>query len=252
MPEYLKAWRLFRANSDENQTTANFILGRSSWPRNTNLELCDLGCGDAHLLAEMLARTEQIQKVRLVDPDDDLLNEAQSVIEQRFPSRNIVALLHSVRDGWPKCAGDAHAILAVHLVYLLEGDELASLVHNRPKKAVTYIVLDAPTSVFTELWKWTADKYYRRAKLAHTELCNYLGVAAPPQDSRICSRIGKKLLTDHELSDWLLSILCYRNMLTDVPNNLRAEVDAIIERHTDETGEFVECESVCYELPAQA
>ena len=252
MPEYLKAWKLFRDNADENEVTAKSLLKRLSWPRKGGLDICDLGCGDGRLIGELLARCGDVQKVRLVDPDNDLLTEAEALVERRFPGRHIVASLNSVREGWPKCAGDADVILAVHLVYLVEGDELQSLIQNRPKNAVSYIVLDAPTSVFTELWKWTADKYYRRAKLAHTELCKYLGLPGPPQDAPIRSRIPKSLLADHEMSDWLLSILCYRNMLTDVPPDLRRKVREIIDHHTDKSGEFVECESVCYELPPQA
>ena len=251
MPEYVRAWKFFRDNADENEVTAKFLLNRPSWPHKAGLDICDLGCGDGRLVSEVLARCGDIQKVRLVDPDNDLLTEAESLIERRFPGRHLIASLNSVREGWPKCAGDADVILGVHLVYLLEEDELQSLIHDRPKRAVTYIVLDAPTSVFTELWKWTADKYSRRAKLAHTELCKYLGFSAPPQEAAIRSRIPKKLLSDHELSDWLLSILCYRNMLSDVPADLRRKVKEIIERHTDKTGEFVECECVCYELPPQ-
>lgn len=248
MPEYPKAWKLFRDNADENEVTAKFLLERPSWPRKAGLSVCDLGCGDGRIVAEILARCGDIQKVRLVDPDSDWLNKAEAVIENRFPRHHLVALLTSVRDGWPTCAGDANVILAIHLVYLLEADELHSLIHDRPKSAITYVVFDSPTSVFSELWRWTADKYARRAKLAHTELCKYLGLAEPPRNSVIRSRFPKRLLADHELSKWLLSILCYRNMLDDVPDDLRQKVREIIDRHTDETGEFIECESVCYEL----
>lgn len=211
-----------------------------------------MGCGDGRILAEILACDGSVQKVRLVDPDNDLLNEAESLIERRFPSHHIVAMLNSVRDGWPKCAGEADVILAVHLVYLLEEDELQALVHKRPNKATTFIVLDAPTSVFTELWQWTADKYFRRSKRAHEVLCQYLGLKSPPQGTSIRSRIPVSLLSEHELSDWLMSILCYRNMLADVPADLRRGVREIIDRHTDKTGKFVECESICYELPPEA
>lgn len=251
MPEYLKAWKLFRDNADENEVTARSLLKRPSWPRKDGLDVCDLGCGDGRLIGELLAHCSDVRKVRLVDPDNDLLTEAEALIEHRFPDRQIIASLNSVREGWPKCAGDADVILGVHLVYLLDGEELESLIHNRPKTAVSYVVLDAPDSVFTELWKWTADKYYRRAKLAHTELCKYLGLSGPPRDTPIRSRILKSLFAEHELSDWLLSILCYRNILTDVPSDLRTKVREIVDRHTDKSGEFVECESVCYELPRQ-
>lgn len=250
MPEYPLAWKLFRDNADENEVTAQYLLKRPLWPQKGNLSICDLGCGDGRILAEIMSRCTDIQKVRLVDPNNDWLDEAEALIRGRFPELHLTSSLNSVRESWPKCADDTDVVLAVHLVYLLEADELHSLIHNRPKSAVTYVVFDSPTSVFSELWKWTACKYSLRAELAHTELCKYLGLSAPPRETVIRSRFPKKLLSNHELSDWLMSILCYRNMLTEVPADLKSKVQEIIDRHTDATGEFVECESVCYELPA--
>jgi|ERR1017187_1479175 SAM-dependent methyltransferase len=249
MPEYLQAWKLFREKSDENEATAKFLISCPSWPHKSNLEICDLGCGDGRLLAELLAFYGNVQKVRLVDPDNDLLNEAESLIEGRFAGKHIIALLKSVREDWPKCAGDADVILGVHLVYLLEEDELQSLVKNRPRKATTYIVFDSPNSVFTELWQWTADKYFRRAKRAHEVIQEHLGLKKIPQANLIRSKIPKSLFCGHKLANWLLSILCYRNMLDEVPDELRSKVREILDRHTDSTGQFVECESVCYEFP---
>jgi len=249
MPEYLQAWKLFRDKSDENEATARFLFNQPSWPQKSNLEICDLGCGDGRLLTELLALSSNVQKVRLVDPDNDLLNEAESLIERRFVGKHIISLLKSVREDWPQCAGEADVILGVHLVYLLEEDELQSLVKNRPRKATMYIILDAPNSIFTELWQWTADKYFRRAKRAHEVIQKHLGLTAVPMTNRIRSKIPKSLLSDHKLANWLLSILCYRNMLNEVPDDLRSKVREILERHTDASGKFVECESICYELP---
>ncbi|HEV2804782.1 MAG TPA: class I SAM-dependent methyltransferase [Chthoniobacterales bacterium] len=251
MPEYLQAWKLFRSNSDENQATAKFLLTQPAWPTHPIREICDLGCGDGRLLAEVLRRCGYVQRVRLVDPDPELLEEAETLIEQQFPTTNILALLNSVGDGWPRCAGESDVILAVHLVYLLDDEELGHLLAARPADRPLYVVLDAPTSVFTQLWRWTADKYFRRAKRAHELLQAELGLDEIPTKSRFRSRIPKDLLSSHELSDWLLSILCYRNMLSDVPDDLRRKVSEIIDRHTDSSGHYVECESVCYELPGR-
>jgi hypothetical protein len=38
-------------------------------------------------------------------------------------------------------------------------------------------------------------------------------------------------------------------MLNEVPDDLRSKVREILDKHTDSTGQFVECESVCYEFP---
>ncbi|MFI0347631.1 MAG: hypothetical protein ACH346_02495 [Chthoniobacterales bacterium] len=251
MPEYLSAWKLFRDLSDENEVTAEFLLKRPSWPKEAGVEICDLGCGDGKLMTNILTRSDNIQKLRLVDPEDSLLTEAKKIIGEQFPKISLLSFLESVHDGWPTCAGDSTVILAAHLIYLLEKEELLSLIHNRPKNATSYIIFDAPGSVFSDLWQWTAEKFYNRVKLTHTELCNHLGLVKPPCEKLIRSRFPKYLLTNHKLSDWLLSILCYRNMLSDVPPALRKNVMDIIDKHTDKTGEFVECESVCYELPRQ-
>jgi len=52
MPEYLKAWKLFRDNADENEVTAKHLLNRPSWPRKSGLDIGDLGCGDGRLVGE--------------------------------------------------------------------------------------------------------------------------------------------------------------------------------------------------------
>lgn len=249
MPEYLRAWKLFRANSDENRVTAEFVLRSALWPQKKSVDVCDLGCGDGLLLAEVLAKCPSVNKVRLVDPDNDLLLEAEAMVEEKFPGTHVSALLNSVREGWPRCAGNADVILAIHLVYLIEEDELQALVRNRPPNAAMFVVLDAPHSVFTELWRWTADKYFRRSKRAHEVMRNSLGLSNTAPLKTIKSKISKSLLVEHELSDWLLSILCYRNMLEDVPAQLKDTARRILDEHTDSTGNFIECESLCYEFP---
>lgn len=247
MPEYIEAWKCFRNNSDETEVTANFLANLHSWPKKENLDICDVGCGDGRIVCEVLSHCKTVNKVRLIDPDNDMLLEAEQLLEKNF-SGSIITWHGPIEDMWPRCAASSDVVLAVHLVYLLEPDELNSLIYKRPKAAATYVIFDSPNSVFTELWQWTASKYYDRSKHAHNELCKYLKLDEPPA-TRVRSRIPKHLLTDHELSDCLLSILCYRNMRDDVPVELRAKVKEITDRHTDVTGEFVECESVCYELP---
>lgn len=248
MPEYLEAWKLFRKNGNENQITADALTKLSSWPKNSNLDICDLGCGDGRLLSEVIARVEGINSIHLIDPYKPLLNEAEQLIRDRYQGLKISKLLGSVREIWPRCAAQSDVVLAVHMVYLLEPAELQILIRERPLRAITYIVLDSPSSVFTELWRHTSSKYFHRSQLAHQELCKYLKFEAPPIQV-FQSRIPKNLLTNHEYSAWLLSILCYRDMVSDVPSELKAVVGNIIDRYTDPTGEYIECESVCYELP---
>src|SRR5260221_11047179 len=89
MPEYIEAWKLFRTHSNENEATAEYLTHHPLWSPGPHLTLCDLGCGDGRLLANVLDldRDKHLDEVRLIDPDDDLLLAATSLITTQFPNR---------------------------------------------------------------------------------------------------------------------------------------------------------------------
>lgn len=247
MESYIQAWKLFRASSDENQATAAHICSGSHWPADP-LSICDMGCGDGLLLGEILNICRSIREIRLVDPDPHLLSDARTNLALWSQDLSITDACVGVNECWPEIAQGCDIVLAVHLVYLLEPDELKLLLYERPAGAKVFLVLDAPHSVFSELWQWTAAKYYHRARCAHQLLEEILGHDMGVRRSSIRSKIRRSLLLEHDLSNLLLSMLCYRDMVNDVPYELREMVETIIERHVSACGEFIECESYCYVL----
>lgn len=255
MPEYMAAWQTFRDHSDEDRATVIHLLNSSSWPNRGSLVICDIGCGDGRIIEKILLNDfikMHVHEVRLVDPDGDLLAQAKKSVDRTQKVRQVVPLKKYARDVWPSCAVGADVVLAIHVAYLMPNGELSRLLAERPKSTSLLVVLDSPDSVFTELWAETAPKYYQRVIKAHDTLSRYLGADAPKRTSFITARIPRVILRQRHHADWVLSILCYRNMRKGVDRQIRHKVDTILEKHMDSTGENIVCKSVCYEIPKQA
>jgi 2-polyprenyl-3-methyl-5-hydroxy-6-metoxy-1,4-benzoquinol methylase len=248
----MAAWKTFRAHSDENKVTAEYLLGLRSWPKKKKLTICDIGCADGQLLGTILknsALSSVVNGVRLVDPDKELLEKASNRIKKSGYVKVVESFPKKVESVWPKCAEGSDVVLAVHVVYLITEEELKKLIVNRPPNAVLYVVLDAPDSVFTELWAKTAPKYHKTVLKAHAFLQEQSGINTDSYVNRIRAKLPRELLIDHDFRPWLLSILCYTNMHKAA--NIRKwdkPVRQILDKHTDQTGKFIECKSVCYEF----
>jgi len=254
MPEYMAAWKTFRRESDENDATAKYLVSRPSWPKGRSLTICDLGCADGQLVGKVLRRPEmktRVVEIRLVEPDKEALETAASHLEKNRKVKKVTRVPFRVEKVWPHEAQGSDVILAVHLAYLLTEQALRTLVMDRPPASTLFVILDAPGSVFTELWAITAKKYYGRVVRAHKFLQKISGVKGDSARNRIEARLPRNLLFDHDYRGWLLSILCYTNMLK--ASNIRKwekQVCRVLNEHTDESEKFIECQSVCYEFPA--
>ena len=254
MPQYMAAWETFRAVSDENLATAEYLLSSPSWPKATSPTICDIGCADGQLVGALLKSPHlrnRVSEVRLVDPNIEWLEKAADRIENSRLADSVRTFPCAFQDVWPKCATGSDVILAVHMVYLISEKELEQLVLHRPTASTLYVILDAPDSVFTELWSITAKKYHARVVKAH-QLLQQWSKSAPGLGNRIRAKLPREYLFDHDYSDWLLTILCYKSMHT-LKNIRRWEkpVKEILERRTDRSGKFVECQSICYEFPSE-
>jgi len=252
MDEYMPAWKTFRKESDENKATADFLLGRNSWPKKDEMRICDIGCADGQLLETLLRSKSfhaKVTEATLIDPHQELLAKAVTDISRNSKVKKVTALASKIEDVWPRCAEGVDVVLAVHVVYLLSEKELQRLVFRRPDNSTLYVVLDAPDSVFTELWAETAPKYHDMVLKAHELLRRESGIDNTSTQNRIRARLPRRLLRGHDLSNWLLSILCYTNMLCkENIDRWGSLVQSILDKHVDSTGQFIECTSVCYEL----
>src|SRR5687768_4187145 len=122
MESYLTAWKMFRLLSDENRATAQHIVSRSHWPRRGSLSLLDLGCGDGRLVEQVaLLSPDPITRVTLVDPDAELLSEAEATIRETETVQEVTTIQLPLED---VDKNGFSAILLVHVVYLLREESL--------------------------------------------------------------------------------------------------------------------------------
>lgn len=245
---YLEAWKTFRAISDENAVMAAQIVGQPSWPTSDGLTLCDIGCGDGELMKQIVVHSASpIAEVRLIDPDEELLNEAVRVVSETGLVKNVTRTLASAETTFPSCAERSDAVLLVHVVYLMKNGAFRDMLQACAPNAPLFVVMDAPDSVFTQLWRETAPKYHRRSTKAHETIAQLPRESYDVTASRFSSLIPDPRAQRADLKTALLSILCYtdaRRLATD--DALMASIDAILSRH--ESGDKIRCDLVCYAI----
>jgi len=251
--EYPVAWQVFRETADEDQQTASHLIGRPSWPDRKGLVLIDIGSGDGRIVEAIvgnkLQKQHNISEVRFLDPNLMLLTKAKEAVRGKIPV--VKPIQAHLRDEgvWPLSGRGSDVALAVHVVYLMEDGELTHLIENLPPETTLFVVLDAPTSVFTELWAETAKLYHDRAMAAHQTMERIRDRKVIV--SEITASIPRAELRKHPTADWLLSLLCYRDMRSqNVSPRMLSRVHRILDQHTGPTGDVVHCRSRCYEFPA--
>ena len=251
-PEYLVAWHFFRQISNEDEETAVHLLAHNHWPERGGLSAFDVGSGDGRIIEGLVhgrrVKEHHLREVRFLDPNAKLVAKAKAALRGKIHS---VESIHGhLRDRgiWPDKAVDVDVVLAIHVVYLMEELELILLLAQRPKKAVLFVILDAPTSIFTQLWAETAPLYHNRSIAAHRVLTQEkYGLK---MTSTILAKFPRAEIDKHPNGEWLLSMLCYRDMRSrNVSPRLLNRVHSILDKHTDSTGTYVECQSNCYAFP---
>lgn len=246
MPSYMQAWKAFRQMSDENHETALHLLSRPSWPTVDKTVITDVGCGDGMLVQQVVLHSKsEISEVRLYDPDREFLAEAERRLTETPCELQIKASTAFAEDIRSADLRGSHAILAVHVVYLMQEDGLAALLRELPIGTPLYIVLDQPHSVFSRLWRGTAPKYFERSRKTHQLVARLPRDTYGIEQSVITSHLQNPLVQRRDIRDAVLSILCY----ADVQDMEKDDYDSVqkeIARCT--VGSHVLCESTCYEI----
>ena len=247
MGSYKNTWRLFRRMSNENDVTAEHLISRSHWPRVKNLALLDIGCGDGLLTERIVLRSKKpVAEVRLLDPDKDFLGEAKAHITETGVVTNVKCRQGLAEDNLPECCRGVHAILAVHVVYLMRNGAFKRLIDFLPKGIPLYVVLDTPDSVFSKLWKKTAKKYASRSAKVHEALSDLPADQFEINFSTITSYLDSPLHQEQPgIKESVLSLLCYAEMQS-LPTTTRRWVQQQVRDYT--VGDHVHCESACYEI----
>lgn len=249
MDSYLGAWKTFRQAANENESIASHLVSRTSWPSGEGLRICDVGCGDGRLLETIIIEAQNsVEAVTLVDPDQDLLNEAENVIrEQASLVPQIHRLLLTAEEAFPGCAVDADVILFVHVVYLIESHHLINIFNSLPLDKIVYVIFDEPTSVFTTLWEQTAPKYRERVIEAHKIIRALPRNQFDIEESLIEAEVPNPFdYSRKDVQDAILSILCYSSEALTSPHR-RLWIEETIKRYIGGNG-GVMCRSACYEI----
>lgn len=248
VPSYISAWQAFRGLSDEDIRTAEHLVSRAGWPTKSSpdfpLRLLDLGCGDGRMI-EAVARVAHRPTLHLVDPDDELLEQAA----ERLRSSGCFSTLRTTRGRAENLIGEAmaaaDAVLAVHLIYLLSEDDVRRVVQGILPGIPVYFVLDHPESVFTCLWQRTARKYYDRVIAGHATLSCLAQSSFQVRRSEFESKLENPLLLPPALRDAVMTLLSYATY-PNFDSDLKQWVTRIINDHMREG--VVRCRCVCYEV----
>jgi hypothetical protein len=170
----------------------------------------------------------------------DCLTETK-LIQHIEPSQS------TAEESFPECAKGCDVVLLVHVVYLMRNGSLRNLLRTSPLGTPMYIILDAPGSVFTDLWRNTAPKYYARALKAHETIQALSKDDWVVSQNSIMSRIRTPIHIDRpDLRTAIFSMLCYADLSKDLTGSIESGVADTLNAHT--VGNFVLCESTCYEI----
>lgn len=244
MATYLTAWKAFRRLGNEPSATAAHLLSRPLWPKRSPLRILDVGAGDGRMLEALLLKAPQtVSRVILLDPDERLLVEAESGINAVSPGIEIASIVGVAESEGAELAKGADVGLGIHLVYLMENRQFRTFIERWPSCVPLYIVLDAPSSVFTALWTHTAPEFAKRAEQVHAYFANARSFTV--NRTEFATRVANPYSLAPNVCDLVLSLLCYCDYST-----LSAEqcqiVRNILERYID--GDEVKCTCTSYEL----
>ncbi|MEL6445663.1 MAG: class I SAM-dependent methyltransferase [Bacteroidota bacterium] len=247
MDSYIESWKVFREISDENQITAEALVALPDWPTDTApLRILDVGCGDGRLIRLIALRcTGDLEEIRLLDPDLQLLREAERHVRQTLPAVPITTRLEGISEGLPEVYEGIDVILGVHLVYLLKDGEFERMIESLPSGIPLFVVLDRPQSLFTRLWNVTAPSYLARSQDAHATVQALNPSVFRVREDTITSRIRGLSGIRRPIRETIMSLLCY----CEYPKLSAAkqeQVQGILSEFTED--DVTLCDSTCYSI----
>lgn len=246
MLSYASAWKSFRRLSNENTETALHLISRQNWPRESDLIITDIGCGDGLLTQQILLNAPgTVSEVRLLDPDATFLTEAKQHLSETDDTVTIETLHDGAESIEQSDLFDVNVVLAVHVVYLMRSHIFDRIIEALPAQVPLYVVLDEPHSVFSRLWERFACKYLQRSRETHSGIAELKEQGYSIKRSTIISKIHNPLAQRPDVKDALMSILCYsdvRDFSDEEYNTAEFEISKSV------AGQELLCESSCYEI----
>lgn len=248
MAAYMEAWKTFRLLSNENEVTATHLVSQPGWPLRDGCVICDLGCGDGRLLESIVIRSPAtVAEARLVDPDADLLFEAGHRLTETGLLSTVQTVFGAAEDVFQRCAEGIDVALMAHVVYLMPNEAVQRVFEMCPTNAPLFVILDAPDSVFTSLWRHTAPKYHARAMAAHETISSLDAAEFSVAQTTVTSRIDDPLeLPRTDVQNAILSLLCYAPVESIVTKQVRSVIETTL--HNFKQRGAILCRSSCYQI----
>jgi len=248
MANYLSAWKTFRHLGNEPAATAEHVISQPRWPSKDNLRILDVGCGDGQMAQAFLLKmlkSQTVAEVVLLDPEEGMLSEAASLIRGAGFRGDIRRELGLADKEALKLAKEIDVGLAIHVVYLLPHNRFRTFVNRWPVGIPLYVVLDAPDSVFSEIWPQTAVDYATRSRRVHEYLSGEANGGLKVHRTDFTTRMSDPFDLAPPVRDLALSLLCYGDY-DEVPDGKKPIVRDAILKHKEDG--FVRCACSCYEL----
>lgn len=212
MPDYVPAWLTYRTLSNEDDVIARKLarevdlIGRPG-------HVLDVGPGDGRVLIRFLIRANATpMKLTFIEPNPDFFDETLRHVSNPEFVDEVIGLdkkLEACSDA--ELAGH-DILLCTHTAYFLSDAELDRLLALVGDGVELHLVIDHPTSIFSQLWRRTAPTFHERV-VRHLEKLQNLD----PQVYQVKTSTISALLCDLErlrepIRNLAMSLLCYSDV----------------------------------------
>lgn len=246
MRDYVLAWKIYRTLSNEDieigKRVADFI-GRE---RNSESVL-DVGPGDGRVLSRaLLLASHRPSLLTIVEPNQSFLEEAIRSLNSPVIASDIRPICKKFGDCSDDELNGPTKILCTHTCYFLTHAEMARLLQLVEAGASLLVVVDAPDSVFTELWNRTAPQYSACAR-GHIETLETLPRNRfSVRKGQIPAKLNDPFRLRCDVQNLVLSMLCYSEV-EDMHAEMLSSVNDCVRRHSD-IDNSINCVSNLYEI----
>lgn len=245
MPNYVAAWKTYRTLSNEDDQIAKCISRLVSIP-DDKFRILDVGPGDGRVLVRTIIRLDRMpSEVSFVEPYDKFARETVRGINfDRFAGK-ISPIVSRLEDCDDDDLAGHDLILCTHTAYFLTDAEFERLLSLVDAGSRLIVIFDDPKSIFSRLWQRTAPSFYQNTQRHRDRLENLDTDRFLVDKSMVSAEIGDPRNLRPEISNLVMSMLCYSDV-EDMPHHQLAEVNSLISEAQRES--IISCVSSVYDI----
>lgn len=248
MPNYVAAWKTYRTLSNEDDQIARCVSRLVSIPHD-KFRILDIGPGDGRVLVRTIIRLNRMpSEVSFVEPNDKFARETMRGIDfDRFAGK-ISPIERRLEDCDDSALEGHDLILCTHTAYFLTDAEFEKLLSLVDAGSRLIVIFDHPKSIFSRLWEKTAPKFFQNTQYHRDRLDNLDTTRFVVEKSEISAEIGDPRNLRPEISNLVMSMLCYSDV-EDMPHHQLLEVNSLISNAQRES--MISCVSSVYDIRAR-